>query len=163
MTRLAFYGLSNYNDPNKQSSYKNNVFINTPITADANGNIYFGVQVTNPALVGGLTSSIVRIDASGNATTVPVTTAANNSGMTQVVYNCAPALSNDGKTLYVAVNNGNGNSGIQSLTARDANADPLEDMFNFSKPPSLNTPVTTAPPASPTDPGCPFVPGGPQG
>src|SRR5262245_28575731 len=39
----------------------------------------------------------------------------------------------------------NGNPQIRSLTARDANADPLEDMFNFSNPPSLKTPVTTAP------------------
>ena len=50
---------------------------------------------------------------------------------------------------FLSGNNGNGNSHIQSLTARDANADPLEDMFNFSSPPSLNTPVTTAPAASP--------------
>lgn len=64
---------------------------------------------------------------------------------------------------FLSNNNGNGNSHIQSLTARDANADPLEDMFNFSHPPSLNTPVTIAPPASSTDPGCPFVPGSPQG
>ncbi|HVP27935.1 MAG TPA: alkaline phosphatase family protein [Myxococcota bacterium] len=45
-----------------------------------------------------------------------------------------------------------------SLTARDAHADTLEDMFDFSRAPSLDTPVPTAPDASPTDPGCPFVP-----
>jgi phospholipase C len=49
-----------------------------------------------------------------------------------------------------------------SMTERDENADPLLDMFDFQNSPSLNTPVTTAPAASPTDPGCPFVPG-PQG
>jgi phospholipase C len=51
----------------------------------------------------------------------------------------------------------------QSLTERDESADPLLDMFDFEHSPSLNTPVTTAPAASPTDPGCPFVKGGPQG
>ena len=45
----------------------------------------------------------------------------------------------------------------QHLTARDANANPLEDLFDFSNTPSLNTTVPTAPGASPTDPGCPFV------
>ena len=45
-----------------------------------------------------------------------------------------------------------------ALTARDANADTLEDMFDFSRAPSLNASVPTAPGASDTDPGCPFVP-----
>jgi phospholipase C len=64
---------------------------------------------------------------------------------------------------FMSDNHGNGNSHIAHLTARDANADPLEDMFNFSNPPSMNTVIPTAPPALATDPGCPFVPGGPQG
>jgi phospholipase C len=46
-----------------------------------------------------------------------------------------------------------------ALTARDANADPLEDMFDFSSAPSMDAPVPTAPGDSPSDPGCPFVPG----
>ncbi len=50
-----------------------------------------------------------------------------------------------------------------SLTARDANADPLEDMFDFSGAPSMNTPVPTAPGDSPDDPGCPFVAPGQNG
>ncbi|MHB8380716.1 MAG: phospholipase C [Candidatus Binataceae bacterium] len=50
-----------------------------------------------------------------------------------------------------------------SLTQRDKNADSLLDMFDFENSPSLNTPVTTAPAVSPTDPGCPFVANGPQG
>ena len=44
-----------------------------------------------------------------------------------------------------------------SLTARDANADTLEDMFDFTRAPSMDAPVSTAPAASPTDPGCPFL------
>ncbi len=64
---------------------------------------------------------------------------------------------------FMSNNQGNGNSHIPHLTARDANADPLEDMFNFSSAPSMSTPVPTAPAASPSDPGCPFVPGGTQG
>jgi phospholipase C len=49
------------------------------------------------------------------------------------------------------------------MTLRDQNASRLQDMFDFTNSPSLNTPVTTAPPALATDPGCPFVPHGPQG
>jgi phospholipase C len=64
---------------------------------------------------------------------------------------------------FLSNNHGNGNSHIKHLTARDANADPLEDMFNFSNPPSMNAVIPTAPPALATDPGCPFVPGSPQG
>ena len=61
---------------------------------------------------------------------------------------------------FLGNNQGNGESHIQHLTARDANADPLEDMFNFSHPPSLDAVIPTAPGASATDPGCPFVPPG---
>jgi len=51
---------------------------------------------------------------------------------------------------------------LPSLTARDANAGTLEDLFDFDTSPSLNAAVGTAPlpmqpPAqSPGDPGCPF-------
>jgi phospholipase C len=52
--------------------------------------------------------------------------------------------------------------GLPHLTARDAHADTLEDMFDFDNSPSLNAAVSTAPlpkepPAfDPGDPGCPF-------
>ena len=58
---------------------------------------------------------------------------------------------------FLSNNQGNGNSHIEHLTLRDAEADPLEDMFNFSHPPSLDAAIPTAPGASPSDPGCPFV------
>ena len=51
---------------------------------------------------------------------------------------------------------------LPSLTARDANSNTLEDMFDFDNSPSLNLTLTTAPlpqqpPAqNPGDPGCPF-------
>ena len=50
---------------------------------------------------------------------------------------------------------------LPSLTARDAHASTLEDMFDFDTSPSLTSPVGTAPlPAQPGDPGCPFPDGG---
>jgi phospholipase C len=53
--------------------------------------------------------------------------------------------------------------GLQPLTARDANANDFEDMFDFDNSPSLSMPLAVAaplprqPPAVvPGDPGCPF-------
>src|SRR5262249_24970714 len=61
-TRLAFFGISNYNA--NPGAYNSTVFINTPITTDANGDIFFGFLVTgsNPR---GLTSGVARIAADG--------------------------------------------------------------------------------------------------
>ncbi len=98
--QIAFYGFANYNaDTN---AYLANVFINTPITADRYGNIYFGFQVTNSTPVA-LTSGVARIDFNGDATWISASAAADDGEMTKVVPNCAPALGNDHKTLYVAV------------------------------------------------------------
>ncbi len=103
ITQLAFYGLSNYNAD--KATYNQNVFINTPITSDSAGNIYFGYQVTgsNPQ---NLQSGIARIAANGAATYVPAATVAADASITKVVHNSAPAISRDGSTLYVAVSNG---------------------------------------------------------
>jgi hypothetical protein len=95
--QLAFYGLSNYQAD--RGAYDANVLINTPITTDLAGNIYFGFQVTG-ATPNGLTSGIARIDAAGVGTWIPASTAARDAGITKVVHNSAPALSQDLATLY---------------------------------------------------------------
>jgi hypothetical protein len=41
--QIAFYGIANYNA--NPTAFNNAVFINTPITSDNSGNIYFGFQV----------------------------------------------------------------------------------------------------------------------
>ena len=58
---------------------------------------------------------------------------------------------------FMGKTQGAGDAHIPHLTARDASANPLEDMFNFSHPPSLDAVIPAAPGASPSDPGCPFV------
>jgi hypothetical protein len=106
--RLAFYNLANYfADP---TAFDDTIAINTPITSDILGNLYFGFQVlgANPL---GLQSGIARISLTGVGSYVPVTVASGNSTMTQVVTNCAPALSNDQGTLYVAVSQGDMKAG----------------------------------------------------
>jgi hypothetical protein len=104
-TSLASYTAS-------KSDYNSKVFICTPLTSDANGNIYFGFQVTGaPTGLPGLTSGIARISASGVATYVPVTSFVNDGNAYKPVMNCAPALSLDGKTVYCAINVGNFSGG----------------------------------------------------
>jgi hypothetical protein len=102
---LAFYGLSNYTA--NPTSFNSSVFINTPITADSAGNIHFGFMTTGLAPLA-LQSGIARIAADGTGTWIAASVASADSGIKKVVHNSAPALSNDGQSLYVAVNNGNG-------------------------------------------------------
>src|SRR5262249_24436837 len=106
--QLAFYGLASYQA--SPSTYDAAVRINTPITSDANGNIYFGFQVSG-STPANLTSGIARIGADGSGSWVAAATAAGDSTITKVVMNCAPALSNDGSKLYIAVSTGDFGSG----------------------------------------------------
>jgi hypothetical protein len=101
--QIAFYGLTNYTA--NTNAYLGSVFINTPITSDRYGNIFFGFQVTGSTPIG-LQSGIARIDYNGTGTWISATNAASNAGISAVAMNCAPALGNDHKTLYVAVSSG---------------------------------------------------------
>jgi hypothetical protein len=103
VTQTAFYGTATYSA--NKSAYDSSVFISTPITSDAAGNVYFGYTVTgaNPQ---GLASGIARIAPNGSATYIAATTAAGDARISQVVQNCAPAISKDGKSVYVTVSNG---------------------------------------------------------
>jgi hypothetical protein len=101
--QLAFFGLETYRA--NASSFNSTVFVNTPITADSTGAIYFGFRTSGtPPL--GLQSGIARIDANGSGTWVSAATAAGDATVTRVPHQAAPALSNDEQTLYVAVAGG---------------------------------------------------------
>ena len=113
--REVFYtSLAAYNA--NASAYNSSIFINTPITADAAGNIYFGFRVegTAPAPLNTTQSGFARIDTGGNETFVLVGAAAGDNAINQVSHNLAPALSNDGNTLYV-VAKGSANSKLLGL------------------------------------------------
>jgi hypothetical protein len=106
MTQLAFYGLNNYRaDPN---TYNANVKICTPITSDSSGNLYFGFLVLG-ATSQNLQSGLARISSSGLGTWISVVTATGDATTERPLFSCAPALSNDGGTLYVAVEGANTN------------------------------------------------------
>jgi hypothetical protein len=113
--QIAFYGLTNY--VANTNAYLGNVFIDTPITSDRYGNVFFGFQVTGSTPIG-LQSGMARIDYNGNGTWIYASATVTDAAVSQVAMNCAPALSNDHKTLYVAVNNGY--SGYGYLVALDS-------------------------------------------
>ncbi|MGD0139641.1 MAG: hypothetical protein ABSD28_12240 [Tepidisphaeraceae bacterium] len=111
-TQVPFYGsLATYEA--SAAAYNADVAISTPITTDAKGDVYFGYQ-TNGSAPGGLTSGIARISASGVGTFFEASqlqAGGVSAGMNQVAMNCAPALSNDGTSVYVAMSTGNFGSG----------------------------------------------------
>jgi hypothetical protein len=102
VNRLYFYGAKNYEkDP---TVYEQNVQIDTPLTTDANGNLYFGFLVLGPTPLN-LQSGIARIAPNGIGTWTSAVTASGDATITQVAISAAPALSPDGSLLYVAVDN----------------------------------------------------------
>jgi hypothetical protein len=103
LTRLYFYGIKNYReDP---AAYTQNVQIDTPLTTDASGNLYFGFLVIGPTPLN-LQSGIARIAPDGTGTWVSAATASTDPTITQPAVSAAPALSPDGSLLYVVVDNG---------------------------------------------------------
>jgi hypothetical protein len=136
--QLAFYGLSQYTaSARSRAAFSQGLQINTPITSDAAGNIYFGFEVMPDSSLfdsanNRLTSGIARISAAGVGSWMPVTTAAADPNVSHVVMNSAPAVTADGSTLYVAVSSQNQvgylvslNSSTLSPLARVALKDPV--------------------------------------
>src|SRR5580693_2033503 len=113
---VAFYGMDLYNG--NQSVLNSTVHISTPLTADRAGNVFFGFTVdgSNPA---GLVSGIARVTFSGAGTWVSAVSLTGDGSANQIALNCAPALSNDQHSVYIAVstNAGFGTGYIASLDA----------------------------------------------
>ena len=101
LRNAVFYRAAVYNA--NPAAFDSAVYINTPVTVDAQGNAFFGFIVTaaNPA---NLFSGIARIGADGAGNWVRASEVANDVGISKVAMNSAPALSPDLATLYVVVN-----------------------------------------------------------
>jgi hypothetical protein len=116
--QIAFYG--DLARGGRALAFARNVRINTPLTTDGAGNLFFGFEVVLPTPPV-LQSGIARIAANGTGIWTSVTAAVSDPTMRKVVHNSAPALSNDEATLYVAVSNGtNTGSGVGYLAALDS-------------------------------------------
>ncbi|MFL6513895.1 MAG: hypothetical protein ACJ8M1_02605 [Chthoniobacterales bacterium] len=107
--QIAFYGLANYNAD--AATYQASVQINTPITVDRYGDIFFGFYVSGTTPLN-LQSGVARISHDGTGSWVSAAALANDNSITKVVHNCAPALSNDHKVGYVVVSDAQPLSGI---------------------------------------------------
>lgn len=99
---LVFYGQPAY--AAAPATYDATVFINTPLTTDSQGNVFFGFAVTgsNPL---GLAGGVARLGADGSSAFVSAAVVSGNASLVKTATNSAPALSNDETTLYVVVNN----------------------------------------------------------
>ena len=98
----VFYGEAVY--AAAASAFDSSVRINTPLTCDAQGNLYFGFVVTGTSNPAGLASGFARLGADGSGRWISAVAAAADTSIEKPATNCAPALSPDGKTLYAAVN-----------------------------------------------------------
>lgn len=97
----VFYGAGVY--AAAPAVFDTDVRINTPLTVDAQGNVFFGFVVTTPNAAN-LVSGIARVGADGSGTWVGAGAAAGVASIAKVATNSAPAVANDGRTVYVAVN-----------------------------------------------------------
>jgi hypothetical protein len=144
VTRLYFYGVKNFQKDS--AAYKENVQIDTPLTTDANGNLYFGFLANGSTPIN-LQSGIARIAANGTGTWVSAATASGDSSITQVAISCAPALSPDGSLLYVVVDNASYgyllalNSTTLALVNRVLLTDPASGMDSWLYSGSSATPT----------------------
>jgi hypothetical protein len=103
VSELYFYGQKNFQvDP---VAYKQGVQISTPLTTDAHGNLFFGF-VANGSTPIGLQNGLARIAPNGTGTWASAAFLAGDPFITEISMSCAPALSPDGKILYVAVSSG---------------------------------------------------------
>jgi hypothetical protein len=103
-TRAAFYGLNQYQA--NTNGFNQYVSVCTPITSDRYGNIFFGFQSLAGSPLGKY-GGLARIDFDGSGSWISAPS--NMMGFTNVfrpVVNCAPALSPDQKTVYIALNIG---------------------------------------------------------
>jgi uncharacterized repeat protein (TIGR01451 family) len=149
--QIAFYSDSVY--VANQAAMTATVMISTPITADAAGNIYFGFDVvgSNPA---NLTSGLARIGADGSGRWISASAAAQgDTSIVEVAENCAPALSNDGSTLYFGVSNGPvgaGSTGGYLVSVNSATLAPVARIRLQEPEAGADAPVLDVSSASPT-------------
>ena len=105
VSQEAFYGEANYTA--NESAYNTSIYIDTPLTVDNSGNLYFGFEETGSNPSGISDGGIGRVSAAGAGSYITTGTAVG-AGSGAPALAAAPALSNDGSLLYEAVNDSYG-------------------------------------------------------
>jgi hypothetical protein len=140
LRRRVFYGLAQWKA--HQAAYDKAVQVTTPLTAGPDGAVYFGFIVTG-ATPDHLSSGIARIAANGHATWISASAAAGNRAVTGVAVGCAPALSPNGRTVYLTV------TSPTSGTLVGLNATTLKPRYHVAlKDPSNGRPAVISPSSS---------------
>lgn len=104
VSKLYFYGLKNFNKA--KLTYEQNVQIDTPLTTDPGGNLFFGFLALGSTPLN-LQSGLARVGADGTGTWASAATISGDPAMTEVSISAAPAVSLDGSMIYAVVDNGN--------------------------------------------------------
>jgi len=110
--RQHFLGLNNYNE--NPGAFNSAIQICTPLTADPSGNIYFGYESNGAPLPGypnGVPSGLARLARGGATGSYVAASSLSNNSASKVAMNCAPALSSDSSSVYVACNSYDGSAG----------------------------------------------------
>ncbi len=141
--RLVFYGAAQWKAD--QRVYDKAVQVTTPLTAGPDGSLYFGFTVKG-ATPAHLSSGIARIAPDGHATWISASAAARNQTVNGVAFNCAPALSPEGTTLYITVTNPKGGFlvGLNATTLKPMFKVALKDPVS-GKPAMINPSSSASP------------------
>ena len=147
-TRVAFFGNAAY--AGNPAAFNASLRINTPLTSDSKGTVYFGFVAggANPL---GIQSGIAAVDSAGNGRYVSAATA-SGGGATAPLMNCAPALSRDEQTLYIACR-GSSQGYLVALATSDLSTRQtrlLVDPVSLN-PVNLSTNGTASPMVAPDD------------
>jgi hypothetical protein len=154
VTQLAFYGSKYYNQ--NPTAFNTAIQICTPITCDGSGNLFFGYLSDGAVLPGypnGIPSGLARISSTGAGSFVAASILANDININKVVYNCAPALTSNGSTLYIAVNQWSFSHGylceVNAATLARENSIRLKDPRNTAWDAALPDDGTSSPTIGP--------------
>jgi hypothetical protein len=157
-TRIAFFNTSTTNYYNQGPvAFNHAIKICTPITCDHSGNLYFGYFSTGepvPGYPSGIPSGLARVSiATGTGSFVAAPTLCGDTNITKIAYNCAPALTPDGKTLYIGVNQSGWSYGylcqVKAATLQPISSILLRDPRNASWEASVVDNGTSSPTIGP--------------
>jgi hypothetical protein len=137
LTRSAFYGFEVFDKA--KALYAANVKVSTPVTVDAKEVAWFGFRTygqaedETPIGTPNLLSGIARVDAEGRGAWRSAKSIADDPDAIRIPLQCAPAISDDGATVYFAIARRAGGGylvGIDATTLKTKYRAPLFDPAN---------------------------------